>query len=381
MIELIYAGHLGNNLFNYALGRLLSEELGHALACRLSGSGPWGDIEKRSGIVDRMPMHWEMFEDAPQERAGRVIERPQLRYVMGEKLGWTTQSLNLPWLLKAGRDHRIVLHGYFQRAEYYLPYADRIRRWFRMKPADLPIKPGPRDALVHVRRSLDMRLLDRRLDVSFYVQALEQLKPERTYVCGLGLDDTLRAALAPWKPVYLDLDAGRTLNLMTRFPLIVMANSTFSWWGAFLSAAERIIAPIPVRGFTSPDSAEVDLRIPEPRFTWVPDVPLEPWRFLRPAAGWSFKRAEEALVVRGPGKSPVICEPNPWLEGLVRWLEGVKEPFGFHEMHCAGVGVRQRLAPAILKLLGAGVLEECNIGPEDPPLGELLTANYTFGVG
>jgi hypothetical protein len=380
MIELIYAGHLGNNLFNYALGRLLSEELGHALSCRLPDPEPWSDIERKAGVVDKMPGHWQMFEDVPQERAGRIVERPQIRYVMGEKLLWHGQSLNLPWLLRNGRDHRIVLHGYFQRAEYYLPYADRIRRWFRMRPMDLPVKPGPRDAIVHVRRSLEMRILDRRLDVSFYPRALEQLKPERVYVCGLGLDAPLRAALEPWNPTYLDLDAGRTLYLMTRFRRIVMANSTFSWWGAFLSEAEQIIAPRPTRGIMSPDHAENDLRVLEPRYTWIEDVPLEPWRFLRPVPGWNFTRTEDAIVVNGPGRSPTTCRPTAALERLLRWLGPVNEPFGFYELHCDGVGTRWQLAPAILTLRRAGVLEECGREPGDASLEDLLSAKIPFGV-
>lgn len=381
MIELIYAGHLGNNLFNYALGRLLAEELGHALSCRVAGGGGgFGDIERRAGVVDRMPGHWEMFEDAPQELPGRVVERPQIRYVMGEKIQWTGQCLNLPWLLRAGHGHRIVLNGYFQRVEYYLPFAERIRRWFRMRPIDLPVKPGPRDVIVHVRRSLDMRVLDRRLQVSFYTEALQRLKSERVFVCGLGLDATIREALKPWNPAYLDLDAARTLHLMTKFPQIVMANSTFSWWGAFLSQAETIIAPLPSRGVMSPDHADIDLRIPESRFTWIEDVPLESWKFLRAVGDWGFKRAEESLVLRVAGRSPQICEPTPALEALVRWLEPVKAPFGLHELHSGGVGGRNRLAPAILTLLRAGVLETCNFEREDPPVADLLSANFAFGV-
>ena len=32
-VEVRFLGHLGNNLFQYALGRVLAEELGHALVC------------------------------------------------------------------------------------------------------------------------------------------------------------------------------------------------------------------------------------------------------------------------------------------------------------------------------------------------------------
>lgn len=380
MIRLIYAGHLGNNLFNYALARTMAEELDLALGCETGQSGEWGHVETASGIVDKLPSHFQMFEAAPQSLPGRQIASPQLRYVMGEKLGWHGQTIHLPRILKTCRDRRIVLYGYFQRAEYYLPYAERIRQWYRLKPVPLPVTPGPRDAIVHVRRSLDMRMLDRRLDVSYYTRALEIVKPDRVYVCGLGMDQTLRDALARYEPTYLDLDAGMTLQVMTKFRRIVMANSTFSWWGAFLSEAETIVGAVPERGFMSVEDAEVDLRVPDARYTYLEDAPLEPWRFLVSTPGWSFLREGSAVILKTQRFPPTRLNASPMFVELLEWLATRSEPFGFHETREAGLPPRAKIGPILSALLQTGVLELVNIDSKDPAVLELLTKNVAFGA-
>jgi len=57
-VEVRFLGHLGNNLFQYALGRVLAEELGQALVCVAAGARPGFDrVEQASGIQDRLSTH------------------------------------------------------------------------------------------------------------------------------------------------------------------------------------------------------------------------------------------------------------------------------------------------------------------------------------
>ena len=201
-VEVRYLGHLGNNLFQCALGRILAEELGSALVCRaMPDARGWGVVEDMSGIVDRFASQSSAFADAPQTLPGQACDTPQLRYVIGEKHSWSGHGINLPYLLRHGHGQRIILHGYFQRAEYYLPYRQRIARWFALPDDSALPRLDARDVLVHLRQSLDMLLLDRAIDMRFYVEALTDMAPARVYVCGLGIDDAVRAALAPFAPI------------------------------------------------------------------------------------------------------------------------------------------------------------------------------------
>ena len=60
---------------------------------------------------------------------------------MGDRLAWDWHGIDLSGVLTDPGDARVVLDGFFQDASYYTPYRDAIRRWFALKPRDLPT-PG-----------------------------------------------------------------------------------------------------------------------------------------------------------------------------------------------------------------------------------------------
>ena len=332
-VEVRYLGHLGNNLFQYALGRILAEALGQELVCRAAADARrWAQVEQMSGVVDRFIEQSAALVDAPQSLPGAVFAGPQLRYVIEEKLNWSGHGINLPYLFCHGRGKRIVLHGYFQRAEYYLPYRAQIRRWFAFKDALPAVKLGPRDVLVDLRQSLDMRMLDRAIDLSFYSETLASMAPMRVYVCGLGLGPAVRAALAPFDPVYLDLPALATLKVMMHAERIVLANSTFSWWGAWLSQASEVVYPRVTRNFWSRDRADVALEVPEARYRYVEHVAIQEWRPFQPRADvvWS-QEAPQRVVVRG-ARGALTLTPGADLLALCAWLAERREAFGLIDL-------------------------------------------------
>jgi hypothetical protein len=333
-IEVKYLGHLGNNLFQYALGRLLAEELGNELRCAAATEHPgWSRVERLSGIVDRLSSWSARFADAPQRIAGRRVDGAPLRYVFGETPGWGGHGINLPYVRREARSRPLVLHGYFQRSAYYHPHRERIRRWYRFPHRGTGPALGPRDLLVHLRQSPDMFVLDRAIDLGFYTALLAGMNFNRVYVCGLGLDRRVRAALAPFEPIYLDLPAPDTLELMSRAPRIVLANSTFSWWGAFLSDADEVIFPRPVRDVWSADRPEIDLEVPEARYRYIDDVPLSDWRPFERVHGATFglRQAETGaieLIAGRPGAGTLRIPLPPELGAFATWLCARGDAFG-----------------------------------------------------
>ncbi len=332
-VEVRFLGHLGNNLFQYALGRVLAEELGQALVCVAAGARPGFDrVEQASGIQDRLSTHAGQFADVPLSLPGREIVQPQRRHVLGETLDWNGHGLDLERLLRTGGDARIVLRGYFQRTALYVPYAARIRRWFALPPVAGDIAPGPRDIVIHLRRSYDMRVLGRLLSLDFYERVLEGHAFDKVYVCGLGIDDATRARLARFQPVYPALDALATLRLLQRANHIVIANSTFSWWGAWTSSAERIFFPRPMRGMWSADRPEIALEVPEARYHYIDDVALDdtPVFARLPAVVLSCRQLNDELTLQvvPPGAPSVALKIDAGLLPFARWLAERKTPFG-----------------------------------------------------
>jgi hypothetical protein len=254
---------------------------------------------------------------------------PQLRLVLGEQAEWHGHGINLERVLRTGHGQRIVLCGYFQRSEYYLPYRERIRRWFQLPPVDGERRPGLRDIVVHLRRSYDMRVLDRMLSLRFYEQALEAASFDRVLVCGLGIDAATRARLARFRPEYLDLDALETLRLLQRAHNIVLANSTFSWWGAWLSDAERIYFPRPVRGIWSPERPDMALEVPEARYHYIDDVELDDTPVFAPVAGarLGFDSPDVLTLEDADGARTLFRIDMPG-KRFAQWLAARRTPFG-----------------------------------------------------
>ncbi|HVA07934.1 MAG TPA: alpha-1,2-fucosyltransferase [Acidimicrobiales bacterium] len=94
-----------------------------------------------------------------------------------------------------------------------------------------------------------------------------------------------RANLDLEPQVFVDLDAFSSLYLMTRCDVNVIANSSFSWWGAFLNPQAEVYAPS--RWFY-PD-------LPPPRDRQDDIVPPG-WRTVPVFADWAGERIDNGTA-------------------------------------------------------------------------------------
>ena len=224
-----------------------------------------------------------------------------------------------------------------------------------------------------------MLVLDRAIDLDFYRQLLGGMTFDRLFVCGLGLDDVVRKALAPFKPVFLDLPAIETLELLTRANRIVLANSTFSWWGAYLSEASEVYFPRLARNFWGRDRTDVDLEVPEDRYRYIDDVPVQTWRpfRLRQRAQIAVKTvgASGHCIVFGAPPQRLAMNIPQELVGFAQWLAALgTAPFGMHEVHA------HDLSPADRRIALKLLLEIHRHGSLDaPPRAIEAVAGY-YGV-
>ena len=259
MIEVKYAGRLGNNLFQYSLGRILAEELGFELK-----ASPIPGFPETASRVDGHA------SEAP-------IETLHLHEIEFEKI------------LRDRSSRKIVLDGFFQRYEYYRAHKEKIRRWLSPE-APFP-KRHPKDIVLHVRKGdyLECRSI---APLSFYEEALSHSRWNQVFVCTDSPDDAfIRKFVKKFGAQVSDPGDGPMgdFRFMMSFNNIVQSASSFSWWAAFLSDAEKIFTPVPLTGYWSAETPDLDLRVnDEARYIFIRCK--ETYRESLPEAAFLFRK-------------------------------------------------------------------------------------------
>jgi hypothetical protein len=222
LIEVRYKGRLGNNLFQYCLGRILAEELGFALKA--------------------VPI--PAFPNTAQRVSGEIHEGP-------EEVFKGPQLIPLETILADQSPRRIILDGWFQRYEYYRPRREKIQEWLTFDPTIRVPEAAP-DIIVNVRRT-DYVQAGWALPFSYYHEAIETVLPQGGEVWIVTDDrrDPFFRKFARWEPIFFSGTAPEQLLFMARAPRLVMSQSTFSWWPTFLGDVQQVICPIPGFGVWS----------------------------------------------------------------------------------------------------------------------------------
>lgn len=282
MVTVVYDGGLGNWLFQYCFGRILAEELGYRL---------------RAPGIPGMPGTFEEVDGADHSALeARVLrgQKPDLSF------------------LAAGGPHNLLLTGYFQRYEYYLPHLARIRRWVAVEDT-IPADVTPGDVVLSIRRGRDY-IPRWGLPLSYYATALSSLRYDRVFICTNEPDDpfvrhladkysaVVRAGSFQGGKMLPDYVAGALDNFIfiKKFDKIVLSNSSFPWWAAFVSDATEIVGPRPAHGLWAPNdpaSRNMNLEVPEQRYRFID---CEPYK----SVFWG-ERFQNGIDALGRSKSAV----------------------------------------------------------------------------
>lgn len=160
-----------------------------------------------------------------------------------------TKEKNLDYYpIDVQSDTNYDLYGYFQSEKYFSEAQDLVKEYLTFNEDRFKrlreIKPGT--IAVHVRRGDYVGNPNyAQLPLSYYLESIEYLQSK-------GLENVLIFSddiewCEEQFPGTFNFSDGRTeiedLYLISKCEAVVMSNSSFSWWGAWLNGTEHVIAP------------------------------------------------------------------------------------------------------------------------------------------
>ena len=270
-VTVVLRGGLGNQLFGWAAGFASSERSGLELnlAYRKTRSSKEG--------VSARGFELGCFHGIP---GTKISFSPRRTFLLGGGVSTATLITEEP----AGEfDRRVkyvsqgtVLDGYFQDPRYFSDFTSQIRSILqgsfvhRDDISGINKSFGEEWVDVHVRRG-DYTNLNKIYHLpgeEYYAEALSKLETETSDPNIVVFSDDPEAArtLVPNAKHFVgpsDLKTpGDSLMLMAMAPMLVGANSTFSWWAAFLNSNQRRQIFFPKLWLRSEESVAERLMLP-----------------------------------------------------------------------------------------------------------------------
>jgi hypothetical protein len=271
MIIVKLMGGLGNQMFQYAAGRALALDRGVELKLDLGflEADPGGRYTRRELELHHFNTNAGIASSEEvlrfkQKSAGRLY-RVMQRYFPA--------IFSYCYLSESGTGYQSSFHkapsftyldGFWQSELYFTSHADIIRKDFTLK-AQLPPdrqaienKIRSRNAVsIHIRRGDYVHLAEARdfhgvCDLAYYTDAIEEIKRRHGEISLFVFSDDpdwcrMNIRYPGIDTEYIDADVipARDMWLMSRCAHHVIANSSFSWWGAWLNPSENktVVAP------------------------------------------------------------------------------------------------------------------------------------------
>jgi hypothetical protein len=274
LIGIQFNGRLGNQLFQYAAARCVAERLGCELV--LLGPHPHGRVRRfKQPLQVEITRFFPEVVVSPRSFLINTIHSVSERIFQRMCSQWFPHRIE-PSKVEIGHhewsevydpamldiEPGTLINGYFQSECYLAGREADVRQWFRPSAATearanrllAPIAQTLTDFVaIHVRLG-DYKMHTLRvhgeaypyaLGRSYYVDAVAQF-PMGARLALFSDEPEFAATLPPRKPDWICPSAGpaETLRALAQFPRMVMANSSFSWWAAWLGGpVNTVIAP------------------------------------------------------------------------------------------------------------------------------------------
>lgn len=222
-------GQIGNQMFQYCMGRILALRTGQPYVPPRC----WCDSKKR-------PVTW----------SGEPLWK--LASVEGRTVSGRPQEINVGnWFEPESIDPDMpvdIVTGYFQRYELLKPYKEAIRNDWLKIPEHRYVETDDAAVYVHVRRKDYVgNPTCTPTSIPDFADCIRQFPEAKKLV--IATDDRADQFLSgfdsiglPWSVSGLPWDQDFLLLASCRW--LVISQSTYSWWAGFLGRPERIVCAV-----------------------------------------------------------------------------------------------------------------------------------------
>jgi hypothetical protein len=273
MVVVRFSDGIGNQMFQYACGRALALARDQPLALDPCG---YAAGAARPYLMDYFHTAGSTLKVVGRRKGSQVVYGsrvpPGIREFREKRLGFKPELAGLP-------DEHILLCGYFQSEKYFQGITGHIRAElrFRSLPSDDTVHQvesqiaAGNSVSVHLRRTdyVDRARFDV-LGTRYFERAIarcRELVPDPRFFVFSDDLEYCRAQPALAGAVFVASDAARRnalvdMRLMSLCRHHIIANSSFSWWGAWLDARPGKVVIAPSLWFQSPDDPPIDDVLP-----------------------------------------------------------------------------------------------------------------------
>jgi hypothetical protein len=274
MIYVKLMGGMGNQMFQYALGRYLALKFNQEIKLDLSflkNKSQHENFVYRDYDLGIFNIEAETADNVPDGKL-MILQEPPHGYLVPD-----IASKAHPYI-KAGFD--ILLDGHFQKNVYVEEIKNQLREDFSLKK---PLSPHSQSLAERIRATQSVCLNVRRADyvdnpnssafhgfhgteyVAAALPSFSNLNDISFYVFSDDIEWCRENINLDYPTEYIDHrykgeSFGEYLELMKACKHFLIPNSTFAWWAAWLSPNEKKVVVTPRRWFLDDKASTIGLK-------------------------------------------------------------------------------------------------------------------------
>lgn len=288
MIIVQLTGGLGNQLFQYAMGRMLALKHNTQLKLDISffETYEWHEYSLAPFLLEAVVASKAEVHDMVKKN-NRYCERLKQRIFKTQPIVINEKSLEFNSSYLQIRNNRYLI-GYWQSEKYFINIESFLRKelMIKIEPSAInlqilkEIKTNNQSVSLHIRRGnyVNVESVNKvhgTTKLNYYYEAIKTIakicEQPVFYIFSDDINWAKENLKLSYKHVYIDHNSAKKdyedLRLMNACKHNILANSTFSWWGAWLNVNKEKIIIAPREWFADPEkNKESESIIPK---TWV----------------------------------------------------------------------------------------------------------------